>query len=102
MRDDIELDDYIIMPNQLHAIINIRTQYNARRFSYRQSCAPAPPALTALIGSYKAAVTARLKKISGRQIKVWQRNYYQRVIGNITELYRSREYIAQHHNRARS
>jgi hypothetical protein len=50
--------------------------------------------LGAIVRSFKAAATRRLHE-SGRlnEARVWQRNYYERVIRNDAELNRVREYI---------
>ena len=55
---------------------------------------PKPKSIGALIAGFKSAVTKRINHI--RQTpgaQVWQRNYWERVIRNDSELRRIREYI---------
>ena len=51
--------------------------------------------LGAIIGSFKAAAARRINQAWGTPgARVWQRNYYERVVRDEKELQRAREYIA--------
>ena len=51
--------------------------------------------LGTIIGSFKSGVTRHINELRGMPgAKVWQRNYYERIIRNEDELNRIREYIS--------
>jgi putative transposase len=53
----------------------------------------------AIIGSFKASVTKRINELRGSPgAIIWQRNYYERVVRNDSELIRTRRYIADNPN----
>ncbi len=53
-----------------------------------------PRSLHTIVGSYKSAVTRFINRIQGKADgSIWQRNYYEHVVRNGTELNRTREYI---------
>jgi putative transposase len=89
IRKEIELAEYMIMPNHFHAIVVITEQSRGDRLVAR------PPTDTsglrpngavqgsvgALIAGFKSAVTARMntiQKTPGK--KFWQRNYWEHII----------------------
>ncbi|MCC7119008.1 MAG: hypothetical protein IT310_10825, partial [Anaerolineales bacterium] len=112
MRKNIEMDEFVIMPNHMHGIIVIDDGdggdrgVDGRRRGVLQY-APAEPAkfqspsqtIGAIIRGYKGAVT---KQINTLQInagvynmpeRIWQKNYYEHVIRNEISLNKIREYI---------
>lgn len=115
---DIELDEFIVMPNHIHGIIAIvgathaspssRTDAshtdNNVKTPWATHASPLPPRLSphgpsrrsvgAIVGSYKSAVTRRVNALRGISgAAVWQRNYHDRIIRDDDELNRTREYI---------
>ena len=86
---NIKLHDYVIMPNHIHGIIEIRE---------RADTGPAPT-ISDIICSFKTRTTGCiLKEIKKGKIppiekRVWQRNYYEHIIRNEKELYAIIEYI---------
>ena len=53
-----------------------------------------PGSLGAIVRSFKAAATRRINEARGTPAgRVWQRNYYERVVRDERELQRVREYI---------
>ena len=83
MYENIELEKYVIMPNHVHFIINIKT-------GHLWAGAPTkykPITIAQIINS--------LKTITSKQIgySIWQRNYYEHIIRNEKELYKIIEYI---------
>ena len=63
----IKVDKYVVMPNHVHAILDVR------------ECGDAD--LTQVIGQYKMSVTKKIRqKIAGMQ--VWQRSFHDHVIRN--------------------
>lgn len=85
----IKLHNYIIMPNHIHAIIEICN---------RTDTGPAPT-LADIICAYKTRTTylcargVKLGIYKPFNKRLWQRNYYEHVIRNEKELYKINEYI---------
>jgi putative transposase len=101
IRRGVRLDSFVIMPNHLHGIIVlsgsdfIHGSITKARRSFRS-----PGSLGSIVAAFKQAVTIRLQRfgVSPEQ-KVWQRNYFERVIRNEAELFRFRRYIAENPQR---
>jgi REP element-mobilizing transposase RayT len=99
-RFGVSLDEFIIMPNHVHFIIWI-TAVGAPLAGDRGAGAnpvPTPVTLAAVIGAFKSIVaTDWLNWIKSnapdRSARIWQRNYYERVIKEEEELCRARQYI---------
>lgn len=122
LREYVELDDYVIMPNHIHAIIIINesvetcrgmsenhgniinnrrdvaryisTDGDEQTENYFSKISPKPKSLSAIVRSYKSAVTKRIRKIGINNFK-WQSNFYDRIIRNESELFNIRKYIEQ-------
>ncbi len=95
MRAEVSLDSFVVMPNHIHGIVWIAAR--------AQGLAPlqqtfvsniAPRSLGAFVRGYKSAVTREVNALRGTpDIPVWQRNYYEHIIRNDSELNRIRQYI---------
>jgi len=104
IRKNVELDEYLIMPDHIHGIIHIVDEDSKGT----ASCAPTVPSQTeqfgkpvpnsipTIIRSYKSAVTRHIN-ISRQTpgVPVWQRNYYEHIIRDEPELNRVRKYIIE-------
>ena len=106
IRSNVELDEFVVMPDHFHGIIILHAERNGEH-EQDSSCggelqfAPTvtpfrSPSKTigAIIRGFKAAVTKRaneLRKTPG--LPLWQRNYYEHIIRDQMELDRIREYI---------
>src|SRR5437870_387002 len=55
---------------------------------------PIPCSLPTIIGAFKSACTRRINEMEKTTGVLWQRNYYEHIIRNESELNRVREYIA--------
>ncbi len=105
IRSEIQLDAYVVMPDHLHGIIVI---INDIRRDNRPVIptrpvvptmglfhhGPVPKSIGAIMSGFKSVVTKRINTIRqtpGR--RVWQRNYWDRVIRDDLELRRIRKYI---------
>ncbi len=75
-RFSVKCDEFQIMPNHIHGILEIIKEYKGKR-SLISQC----------VGYFKA----NLSKEAGEEI--WQRNYYERIIRNERELWAIRNYI---------
>ena len=106
VRPNVVLDEFVVMPNHLHAIIFIK-DVGAHR------CAPVcggmhdrtrahvgaplrrePGSLGSIIAGFKSAVTKRINAMRDNPGgPVWQRNYYEHVIRDERDLHAIRQYI---------
>lgn len=121
IRTNVNLDNYVIMPNHFHGII-INEQSNeyvgaTRRTattdrgelnspttdnSGRKQYAPTnnkfkspSQTLGAIVRGLKSSVTKRVREIPGNtSLKIWQRNYYEHIIRNDNDLHRIKTYIS--------
>lgn len=111
----IEIDEYIIMPDHIHAIISIRTgnhrgcpnidgqskeplNIDANRTGTPRGCPDTPPpTIGQIIGAYKSLVANDcLKWHKERNLqmgKLWQRNYYEHIIRDEQAYENIRNYI---------
>src|SRR6266849_4961390 len=82
----VTLDEFVVMPDHIHFILWLDgTRDNA-------------PTLGRVIGAYKSLTTVTwLNHIKARNMSwsghVWQRNYYEHVVRNPSELEEKRQYI---------
>lgn len=96
IRNNIELDEWVVMPNHFHGILVINEcRGTARRApTVEQFGKPVPGSIPTIIRSFKSAVTKRINELRNSPgEKVWQRNYYEHIIRDENELNRMREYI---------
>jgi len=119
----IEIDSFVVMPNHVHGIIWIRNddeyrmthrvgaihelplrqihpvgaplvgaQPNDIPDDDRAGARPAPT-LGDVVGAFKSITTVEYSRTQNARPKLWQRNYYDRVIRDDEELYSVRQYI---------
>jgi len=97
IRDEIELDEFIIMPNHIHGIIFIVDNRRGNRRVGAHGCAPLrrqPKSIGSIMAGFKSAVTKRLNKFRKTPgTPVWQRNYWEHIIRAENDLNKIREYI---------
>ena len=91
IRDNVELDEFLVMPNHFHAIILIIDIVGATRWVARATRLQSR-SLGSIIGQFKSIVTKRIHKMGLRHFK-WQRNYYEHIIRDEHDLNKIREYI---------
>lgn len=95
LRNEIKLDEFVVMPNHLHGIIMItEPACKGDRRVAPTTNGPKPNSIGAMIAGFKSAAAKRincLRRTPG--VPVWQRNYYEHIIRNEDELNRVREYI---------
>jgi len=100
VRDEIELDAFVVMPNHIHGIVVVTdatvgaTGRSPLHKTDGRPRGPAKRSLASFICGYKPAVTRRINQLRDtRGARVWQRNYYERVIRDDDELAQARGYI---------
>ena len=111
--DNLELDNYVIMPNHIHGILKIVgvrfiepekkgvINHAPTELDNCRGEVPSPrgsgnltPTLGQIVGYFKYLSTKQINKYRGTPgQKFWQRNYYEHVIRNERELMKIREYI---------
>ena len=74
----IIIDEYVIMPNHVHAIIIIGC--DGKTCSETERSRPFPT-LSTIVGLYKSGVSKRIHIIN-KEIEVWQKHYYDHIIRN--------------------
>lgn len=116
MRPNVELDEYVMMPNHFHGIIVINATNDncvgadcVRPIHGAEKCgahvgAPVQPiqglrrksgSLGSIIAGFKSAATKRINEVRKTPgAPVWHRNFYEHVIRNEKDLELIREYIA--------
>jgi len=90
--NNILLDEYVIMPNHLHGIIEI---INIENIENRVDARPAPT-IGDVISYFKSKTVCECIKNLNNYMQfnqLWQRNYYEHIIRNEKELYKIIEYI---------
>ena len=98
VRPNVELGDFVIMPNHLHAILIVGPAVGATRrvAPTNPPRGPARGSLGAIIGQFKSMTTKRVNLRRGTPGSIlWQRNYYEHVIRNEKSLNAIREYICR-------
>jgi len=108
MRNNIVLDEFIVMPNHFHGIIHIRDTVGAHcmrpdhneRTDVNRAHVGAPlrrrksGSIGSIIAGFKSAATKRINQLRDNPgTSVWQRNYYERIIRNDQELQTIQQYI---------
>ena len=73
------LDEWVLMPNHLHAIILLEV-----------GC---PKPLGQIIGAYKSISRKRIKQNLGIEASIWQRNFHEHIIRSEKSLLGVRQYI---------
>ncbi len=104
IRTEIELDEFVVMPNHFHAIVLIIKSDEQSRGNpvgaHGRAPLPAPTlsrppkSLGALVAGFKSAATKHINELRDTPgAPVWQRNYYEHVIRNKSALNDIRSYI---------
>ena len=79
---NVELDEFILMPDHLHGIIVISEQ------------AEQSISLATIIQNFKSVSTRKINKITQNSgVSIWQRNYHERIVRSDQDLDRLRQYM---------
>jgi len=94
VRSEIQLDDFVVMPDHVHALVWLRNN-SVNRLSSQESRQLQPGSVGALVAGYKSSVTRQINEIRNMPgSPVWQRGFHDRVVRDEQELQRIRAYIA--------
>jgi len=86
---DIEVEPFVVMPNHLHGIITIH-ENDRRGTIYRAPTTkkfgqPVVGSVPTIMRTYKAAVSRLARRKLG-MVNIWQRNYYEHIVRNQSDL----------------
>jgi len=102
MRGNVELDEYIIMPNHLNGILVIvddggrGTVHRAPTTTpkYESFGKPVSGSIPTIIRGFKSTITKQINELRNTPgAPLWQRNYYEHIVRNEKSLNRIRQYI---------
>jgi REP element-mobilizing transposase RayT len=98
IRDAIDLDAWVVMPNHFHGILFIVGSCRGDRpvapTKSAASTGPESRSVGAVIAGFKSAATKRINMLRGTPgTPVWQRNYHEHIIRDEESLGRIRGYI---------
>jgi putative transposase len=100
LRPGLTLDTCIVMSNHLHAILWLASNAAASiPFADERRFARLPGSLASVVAGFKAALSKRARQARLAEGQVWQRNYFERVIRNDSELDALRKYIDENPRR---
>ena len=100
VRHNVELGEYIVMPNHFHGILIFTNHGKTVGATRRVAPTLQSGSLGAVMGQFKSIVTKRINVLrNGSGLPVWQRNYYERVIRNESEMDRISRYIESNPSR---
>ncbi|HEX8235970.1 MAG TPA: transposase [Abditibacteriaceae bacterium] len=95
VRNEIELDEWILMPDHLHAIVCIRHNIGAKLASSPR----AAKSISSLVAGFKSAATSRINEKRGQTTIVWQRSFWEHIIRDERDLNNTRRYIHENPHR---
>jgi REP element-mobilizing transposase RayT len=99
IRENIDADEYIIMPNHFHAILMLNdslcsgTARCSTTESYSKQIRVRPNSVSAIIRAFKSAVSRQIHFQFDPNIQIWQPDCYEHIIRNEIELDKTRAYI---------
>jgi len=91
---NIELDEYIIMPNHIHGIIIVGNEY-FRSDNWENK----NPNISNIIKWFKIGVTKEIRNTYNDYEFAWQKSFHDIIIRNQEQLEKSREYIIMNPNK---
>lgn len=108
--DNTNLDEFVLMPNHLHGIVVIEEPHGRGEASHmidletkdqdfgdaspQHPIGTPPGSIGAIIQNFKSISTRKVNSLYFEPgNKIWQRNYYERIIRNDRELNTIRQYI---------
>lgn len=104
LRDNVEVDAFIVMPDHVHGLIQLidprltdlevnppPTEDGGPLRGFGNAVAHS---LTTIIGCFKAAATRRIHRLDGwGPVEIWQSGFYDQILNAETALKKTRRYI---------
>jgi REP element-mobilizing transposase RayT len=91
----VVLHNFIVMPNHIHAIVEINHEWLSKEMSINTHAVKQPKvkSLSELIGSYKTTSSKKIHLAGLPEFK-WQRSFHDHIIKNEQSYYRISNYIS--------
>ncbi len=104
IRKEIELGPFVLMPNHLHAIVEINRTDDQVEDAVSSWVSPAGPrkaSLGSLVAGFKAATTKMCRNNGwlAPEASLWQRNYFEHVVRNEDDYASIAQYITDNPRR---
>ena len=94
IRQEIEIGEFIVMPNHFHGIVFIQGRGDRPVALTEDRPGPKSKSVGSFLAGFKSIATKRVNEIrQSPGAPVWQRNYYEHIIRDESEYNRIREYI---------
>ena len=94
IRKEIELDEFVVMPNHFHAIFIINPVTGVRPDAPTHLSGPPSKSVESFMAGFKSSVTKQINLLRNSPgFPVWQRNYYEHIITTELEYNNIAEYI---------
>lgn len=94
---DIDLDEYVIMPNHFHAILVIDKSVDSSKvysnLDVNEAKSRRKMILPKVVGRFKMLTAKAINQSREIEGALWQRNYYENVIRSEEDVQRVRKYI---------
>ncbi len=98
--ENIFINEYVIMPNHIHGIIEIKNQKERelkieKRYGFEVEERRGRRSLQSILKDFKSVTTRKYNKIVNEKYKnmLWQKSYYEHIIRNEKEYYEIVKYI---------
>ncbi len=93
-RRNIDLDQFVVMPNHMHGILKINHKDLLQYAPVDNASRLPSQTIGSMIRRYKSFTTRQINIIRNTPgMPVWQRNYFEHIIGNEIEMHNIRGYI---------
>ncbi|MFA5187872.1 MAG: transposase [Patescibacteria group bacterium] len=99
IRPNVALDDFIIMPNHIHGIIEIKeigdvVETHCNASLQKPTFGPQRNNLASIIRGFKGVAKKRINQKFGENYFAWQSGYYEHIVRDEDDYARIKEYIA--------
>ncbi|WP_282014512.1 transposase [Marinifilum flexuosum] len=98
IRDELYCEEYVIMPNHIHAILQIKNNPvethgrastpNNNGVAYRP-----PKSISSFVAGFKSAASTKINQYRQSKVPVWQTRFHDRIIHDFEEYHRIQNYI---------
>lgn len=94
----VQLDAFVVMPSHVHGIINLHRRVSPReeQFKLAEFGKPLSGSIGWIVRAFKARVAREARvALQKRELTIWQRNYFERVVRNEDEYNAVHQYICE-------
>jgi len=102
----VTLDAFVVMPDHIHGIIVLNGELQAEQAESQPAAdriaGTRPGSLAAIVQNFKSVSARRINQACGTpRRRVWQEDFYERIVRDEIELQRARRYIETNPSRWR-